>query len=203
MAKQTQKKTISDAQLKSELFKLFNGVGVNNYHLYLHKNPVNYYIYGLFDTSENTIFYIGKGKGKRGWCHFKLTGINIEKEKYIQNLTENNIEIKVLVLMDNLSEGDALYYESILISENYQKLTNIQCNYIENPIDFYIKKYGKDNVIISDDVIIEDAEECELDSVIKEYKEVQLKADSFCGIYSFNGKKYFKNYIDNFLESYA
>lgn len=203
MAKKTQKRTISDPQLKKELFKLFNSIGKDNYHLFLLKNPKQFYVYGLYDTENNCIFYIGKGKNKRAWAHFACTGINKKKEDYINNLRLNGTEIKVLVLMDNLNESEAINCESILIAEYYDRLTNIAISDQVDFLEFYQKKHGKESVYLDVDFTEEYAEILDLHTEIDKYKEIQEHGEEIVGFYKYKGVCYSKQSVDNLLIDYA
>lgn len=81
---------------------------INRYYVYLHKR-----------TTDNSIFYVGKGCGSRAWnCH--------GRNKYWTNI-KNKHGLTVEILFDNLSEEESLQVEVDVIKElkyfNY-KLAN-------------------------------------------------------------------------------
>lgn len=97
----------------------------DSYHLFINNKPKRFYVYALFDEVNNTFFYIGKGINKRAWNHLKLSGKNFKKEAYIANMYSKGSKPKILIIINNLDEKSALYYEKVLISQFKQQLTNI------------------------------------------------------------------------------
>ena len=77
-----------------------------------------FYVYGLVDPRNNSIFYIGKGKGKRVLQHEKeklRLQSNTEKLKIIQQIKDDGYEVGHIFICENLSEESALLLERILI----------------------------------------------------------------------------------------
>lgn len=77
-----------------------------------------YYVYGLIDPRTETLFYIGKGKGKRITQHLnekETIHSNIGKLNLIKEIQENNYEVGQKVFVEKLSEEAALLLEKILI----------------------------------------------------------------------------------------
>jgi antitoxin component YwqK of YwqJK toxin-antitoxin module len=78
----------------------------------------DYYVYGLIDPRSHSIFYIGKGKGKRLLHHSKeklsLTS-NSEKLRIIKEIKEAKLEIEYIYVCENLTEQAANLLEKILI----------------------------------------------------------------------------------------
>lgn len=68
-----------------------------------------YYVYAHIKRTNNDIFYIGKGKGKRAWI---IKG----RSKYWNNII-NKHEYYIKILKENLSETDALILEKQYISQ--------------------------------------------------------------------------------------
>lgn len=95
----------------------------------------NYYVYGLFDNDGNC-FYIGKGRYRRMYNHRKKFKAN-KTENYIlycklKSLQNKNQNFEERIIIDKLSEEDALKQEKILI-EKYGKKINggVLCNLLD------------------------------------------------------------------------
>jgi len=81
---------------------------------------LNYYVYMLVDPRDNSIFYVGKGKGNRVFQH--ASGIledNIKendlKTKQISEIINNGKDVISYIVRHNLDEKEALMIESVLI----------------------------------------------------------------------------------------
>jgi uncharacterized protein len=77
----------------------------------------SFYVYALKDPRKNPagIFYIGKGTGNRAWDHI-IKPDTTKKGQLIQEIKDNKQEVIVTVLVDELTEYQALKIESELIS---------------------------------------------------------------------------------------
>lgn len=77
----------------------------------------DYYIYALKDPrySPAQPFYIGKGVGSRRYDHLK-PGDNSEKSRRIREIQDEGFDVVVSVLVDNLTETQALRLEAELIA---------------------------------------------------------------------------------------
>ena len=78
----------------------------------------HFYVYGLIDPRENTIFYIGKGKGKRMFQHLtekEEVNSNTEKLKIIQEIKYAGLEVDFLIIGENLTEESSLLLERMLV----------------------------------------------------------------------------------------
>ncbi len=89
-----------------------------------------YYVYLLIDSSNNEIFYVGKGIGKRAESHIKnYRGqriSNIFRHKRIESILRSGNEVLIKYHAENLSEGLAFKIEGELIrSIGTKNLTNI------------------------------------------------------------------------------
>ncbi|MDG1849270.1 MAG: hypothetical protein P8I82_02100 [Flavobacteriales bacterium] len=71
----------------------------------------DYYVYIHLNPSNNEIFYVGKGKGRR---KTSKSSRNEKWVKYVSNLTE---AFKVIVLKNNLSEREAFDLETRVLSK--------------------------------------------------------------------------------------
>jgi uncharacterized protein len=78
-------------------------------------NP--FYVYALKDprTKPAKIFYIGKGTGIRAWEHERHED-DSEKYKIISEIKNSGHDVVHVVLVDNLTENQALKIEAELIS---------------------------------------------------------------------------------------
>jgi hypothetical protein len=88
-----------------------------------------YYIYALFDSINNTPFYIGKGKGDRAYQHLKGKDMNnVKKCETINNLRSLGIEPEVHMIVENIENESLAYsmeYHMIKNAESYGiSLTN-------------------------------------------------------------------------------
>lgn len=72
-------------------------------------DSTNYYVYGHYDKSDNSLFYIGKGTSSRAYS-------KKNRNKYWHNIV-NKHGFEVKILKDQLSEKEALSLEVDLISQ--------------------------------------------------------------------------------------
>jgi transposase len=84
-----------------------------------------YYVYGIFVNS--VIIYVGKGKGNRKDQHLKNfllhnTAVNRVLKAKLSNAHKNNDKIEIKILVDDLTEDDALLQEFILIETHGKKI---------------------------------------------------------------------------------
>ena len=77
----------------------------------------DYYVYALKDPRQSPArpFYIGKGVGSRRYDHLKADDSS-EKSKRIREIQSEGFEVVVSVLVDNLTETQALKIEAELIA---------------------------------------------------------------------------------------
>ena len=89
--------------------------------------PQGFYVYALIDPRGGQAFYIGKGCRRRAWQHEALVrrggGENAEKTERIRSILSCGLSVVVSVMVDGLSEEDALLREAAEI-KNGQGLTN-------------------------------------------------------------------------------
>ncbi|MCL3782729.1 hypothetical protein EMN47_20270 [Prolixibacteraceae bacterium JC049] len=77
-----------------------------------------FYVYSLIDPRTDSIFYIGKGKGKRMFQHLnekKDVHSNTEKLKIIKEISDAGYDVSFDIIADNLTEESSLFLERILI----------------------------------------------------------------------------------------
>lgn len=96
----------------------------------------NYYVYGIFVNS--VIVYIGKGTGNRKDHHLRNfllhnTAVNAILKAKLQKAVKNNDIINVDILIDGVSEDQALIKETILIQKYGRKIdgTGTLCNFTQ------------------------------------------------------------------------
>lgn len=92
-----------------------------------------YYVYGLIDPRDNTIFYIGKGSGNRIFQHEQENLKHPDRKKLkldrIAQIHEQGLEVRKIIINDQLTETEAFASEASLINiYNYfssDQLTNV------------------------------------------------------------------------------
>ena len=86
-----------------------------------------YYVYTLTDPRNDTIFYVGKGKGDRAWKHGRLQDRcgNVHKDNLIKKLHRLGMEPQVTIVKEFVNEEDAYNYEDQLTETiGIENLTN-------------------------------------------------------------------------------
>jgi hypothetical protein len=89
---------------------------------------VKYYVYELIDPRCDTIFYVGKGKGRRCYAHEKdaQKGLPGEKCDLIREILSQHERVKVNKIAHFSSEREAYDFERLRIEEiGIENLTNI------------------------------------------------------------------------------
>lgn len=93
-----------------------------------------YYVYLLMDPKDDSVFYIGKGTGKRAEAHMREARESdsetrkLEKIREIESREGTNNKLKIRVIARFDSEDKAYAVESVLMHwmYNFEHLTNIQ-----------------------------------------------------------------------------
>ena len=79
---------------------------------------MEFYVYVLIDSRDDTPFYVGKGKGDRCYMHLKIIDIhNPRKQNRIDSIRESGGEVIVKKLAEYLTELGAWDEEQRLISK--------------------------------------------------------------------------------------
>lgn len=96
----------------------------------------NYYVYCLVDPRDASVFYIGKGKGKRIAQHVMAARRgrvdNAPKHKRITEIHSAGFEVIERITHQNLTELQAFKIEGELINTGKAFLTNIQGGVVTN-----------------------------------------------------------------------
>jgi len=85
----------------------------------------DYYVYGLIDTRDNEIFYVGKGNGSRYKSHLSgkfQKGDTSGKYFLIRDILDSGFEVKSEILFPYLDEESSLELEKILIYKLGRKI---------------------------------------------------------------------------------
>lgn len=104
---------------------------------------IKHYVYLLVNPKDNTIFYVGEGKGNRVFAHEKAyrktQNARNEKEKRIEEILLGNKEVSKYILRLGLEKNEAFIVESVIINllgsteagdmNTNINLTNIQCGH--------------------------------------------------------------------------
>lgn len=94
-----------------------------------------YYVYAWYFKSTNYVFHIGKGKGNR----YKET--TVHRNSYFKNILKKHAnDVDVRILIDNLTNDEALSKERELIAE-YKMLGQCNTNFHEGGCGGYTGKY--------------------------------------------------------------
>lgn len=101
------------------IYKITPPNGANNINAY------GYYVYAIIDPFCGSIFYIGKGKGKRAYDHFnERNKNNADKKNRINEIYSKGEKAIIWVLQHNMEEDSAFDLEALLINV-IAGLTNI------------------------------------------------------------------------------
>lgn len=88
-----------------------------------------YYVYQLVDPRDDSVFYIGKGKGQRAHQHVKEVksgqAANIKKSMRIVEILAAGMMPRVVMVHEGLAEEAAYSVERELIATHKAMLTNI------------------------------------------------------------------------------
>jgi len=103
------------------------------------------YVYGLIDSRDNNLFYVGKGSGNRISQHVKNAkagkSCNDVKHNRICQILDEGGSVIEKIIFSNLSEAASLKIEKYLIKEYRSQLTNI--SYGNNPRGSGIARQAK------------------------------------------------------------
>lgn len=89
-----------------------------------------FYVYGLIDRRTQSLFYIGKGKGKRMFQHLnekEEIHSNLEKLEIINEIQQEGLEVDYILIGENLTEDSAFLLERLLIYRLGRKIFDEGC----------------------------------------------------------------------------
>lgn len=95
------------------------------------KELKSYYVYELVDSSNNEVFYVGKGQGRRAFQHeeeAKSIGLDTPKLERIRIIENEGDKVITRVIGRYTTDEEALAVESTLIHwvHGYENLTNLK-----------------------------------------------------------------------------
>lgn len=91
----------------------------------------SYYVYLLIDPRDSSIFYVGKGKGRRCFNHLyeaRSTNKNSPKLQKIRKIESLGLDVVIKKVEENVTDSQAQELECLIISEARNKgiaLTNL------------------------------------------------------------------------------
>ncbi|MFL9509620.1 cytoplasmic protein [Acinetobacter baumannii] len=111
-----------------------------------------YYVY-VHETLSGNVFYVGKGSGDRAWRKGRDLNWGLYVDKYLNN------QYNIRIVLDNLSETQALDEEEKLLSkygdqlvnrQNMNRSLNIKALNIRNEIEAKLRKVELDAELAND-----------------------------------------------------
>ncbi|MDE5882632.1 MAG: hypothetical protein K2H60_12970 [Muribaculaceae bacterium] len=79
-------------------------------------DEMGYYVYCLVDPRDNKVFYVGKGKGDRGFAHIHNAVEEPDENEKNRRINEIGVDnVRHFVIRHGLSEKEAFTFESSLI----------------------------------------------------------------------------------------
>lgn len=87
-------------------------------------SPSGFYVYALVDPRDDSVFYVGKGKGGRAWSHLKRRGANSLLWDRVCDVSNSGHDVVVRIVKDGLEEKSAFDLEKKMIADG-ANLTNI------------------------------------------------------------------------------
>src|SRR5262245_46734170 len=76
---------------------------------------MRYYVYQLVDPRDGSIFYIGKGKGRRAWTHVERRSHNQGVNSRIDEIRKDGAQPVVEIIQHFATELEAIEHEASLI----------------------------------------------------------------------------------------
>jgi hypothetical protein len=143
-----------------------------------------YYVYLLKDPRDMSIFYIGKGKGKRMFTHVanarKGKIDNVKKYQKIIEIHNDGFDVVVEINREGLSERNAYKLEKELISKfKGMGITNIVGGTVTNSELVYQGALDLLKRLKSFDRWVSDIDEFTINFVMKEYGSLYKFWDKF------------------------
>lgn len=151
-------------------------------------DPAGFYVYVLVDSRDDSVFYVGKGKGHRYAAHLaewrRNSTVNPRKLARIGEIVQAGATVKPMLVEDGLSEADAYRMERhIIFAVGLEVLTNLLPGQLSEKDRAMLKAKGMKARLKPFDVWVSERPRTleQIDMAKRVYAEVDLMiAGDFC-----------------------